>query len=213
MRLEQLERVVAESREQAAAIRAEAATLVREIDDIKKRISRPPAPVAVQRQPLFARIKATTWTRVAVLSMGGLVGVVAGFATWVRVANAPEPPPIAITQPAPLAADIPPAIEAPATPEPAPVTVRDEPRRAVLAVAQPVPVSYTGTLSVDAVPGGQVFINREAAGKTPLKVPKLRAGAHLVWIEREGYRRWTRVVEVPADRVTQLTASLEPLSR
>ena len=34
----------------------------------------------------------------------------------------------------------------------------------------------------------------------------LRAGSHLIWIERDGYRRWTRVVQVPADRVTRVSA-------
>ena len=38
--------------------------------------------------------------------------------------------------------------------------------------------------------------NRKTVGSTPLRVEKLRAGSHLIWIERDGYRRWTRVVAV-----------------
>ena len=57
----------------------------------------------------------------------------------------------------------------------------------------------------------QVFIDREAAGQTPLRVQNLRAGSHLVWIEREGYRRFTRVVQVPANRVSRVWAELEPI--
>ena len=69
---------------------------------------------------------------------------------------------------------------------------------------------YVGTLSVDAVPGGgEVFINRKSVGKTPVRVTGLRAGSHLVWIEREGYRLWTRVVSVPADNVTRVSVALE----
>ena len=72
---------------------------------------------------------------------------------------------------------------------------------------------FVGTLSIDADPGGEVFINRQSAGHTPLRLTNLRAGSHLIWVERDGYRRWTRVVQVPADRVTRLSAELEPLAR
>ena len=73
------------------------------------------------------------------------------------------------------------------------------------------PTIYTGTLSVRAdAPGATVFINRRNVGTAPVRVPNLRAGAHLVWVESEGFRRWTRVVTVPAERVTRVTASLEP---
>ena len=73
------------------------------------------------------------------------------------------------------------------------------------------PTIYTGTLSVRTdAPGATVFVNRRNVGTTPVRVPNLRAGAHLVWVEREGFRRWTRVVTVPAERVTRVTASLEP---
>ena len=94
-----------------------------------------------------------------------------------------------------------------ATPEP---VTEPEP---TIAEAQPVPgpVDYVGTLSIDAAPGGQVFIDREAAGQTPLLVQNLKAGSHLVWIEREGYRRFTRVVQVPANRVSRVWADLEPI--
>ena len=71
-------------------------------------------------------------------------------------------------------------------------------------------MSYVGTLSIDADPAGEVFVNRQDAGRTPLRLDKLRAGSHLVWIERDGYQRWTRVVQVQADRVTRLSAELEP---
>jgi hypothetical protein len=82
-----------------------------------------------------------------------------------------------------------------------------------IAEEQPVPspVEFVGTLSIDAAPGGQVFIDREAAGQTPLRVQNLKAGSHLVWIEREGYRRFTRVVEVPANRVSRVWADLQPI--
>lgn len=74
------------------------------------------------------------------------------------------------------------------------------------------PTIYKGTLSIAADrPGARVFVNRREIGIAPVRVRNLKAGAHLVWIEREGFRRWTRVVTVPAERVTRVFADLEPL--
>jgi hypothetical protein len=74
------------------------------------------------------------------------------------------------------------------------------------------PTIYKGTLTVNADrPGATVFVNRQSVGTAPVRLRNLRAGAHLVWVESEGYRRWTRVVTVPAERVTRVSADLEPL--
>jgi hypothetical protein len=73
------------------------------------------------------------------------------------------------------------------------------------------PTEYKGTLSVRADhPDATVFVNRRKVGRAPVRVNNLRAGAHLVWVERDGYRRWTRVVTVPAETVTRVDADLEP---
>jgi len=85
----------------------------------------------------------------------------------------------------------------------------DAPPRA----ASRTPSGYVGTLSIDASPAGEVFVNRQSAGRTPLRLDKLRAGSHLIWIEREGYRRWTRVVAVAANRVSRVSATLDPIPR
>jgi hypothetical protein len=74
------------------------------------------------------------------------------------------------------------------------------------------PTIYKGTLAVAADrPGARVYVNREDVGVAPVRVRNLKAGAHLVWIESEGFRRWTRVVTVPAERVTRVSADLEPV--
>ncbi len=120
------------------------------------------------------------------------------------------------TSPQPLAEE--PLVESASAPAPVPLlsaatqvpVTEPEP---TIAEAKPVPspLEFVGTLSIDAAPGGQVFIDREAAGQTPLLVQNLKAGSHLVWIEREGYRRFTRVVQVPADRVSRVWADLQPI--
>lgn len=94
-----------------------------------------------------------------------------------------------------------------------PAPVYQAPARAVRAnLIAEAPIDYLGTLSIDAAPGGEVFIDRQPAGHTPLRAQDLKAGSHLVWIERDGYRRFTRVVQVPADRVSRVWADLEPLA-
>lgn len=74
------------------------------------------------------------------------------------------------------------------------------------------PTIYKGTLTVKAnQPGATVFVNRKSVGTAPVRLRNLRAGAHLVWVEHDGYRRWTRVVTVPAEHVTQVSVDLEPV--
>jgi hypothetical protein len=91
-----------------------------------------------------------------------------------------------------------PPIEVPATEPPVTPLVR--------------PTIYKGTLAINAdLPGATVFVNREPVGTAPVRIRNLKAGAHLVWVERDGYRRWTRVVTVPAEQVTRVSADLEPL--
>ena len=83
---------------------------------------------------------------------------------------------------------------------------------APVAPVEPGPVIYRGTLSVNAdQPAALVFVNRQSVGTAPVRVRNLRAGSHLVWIESEGHRRWTRVITVPAEKVTRVSAALEPI--
>ena len=105
----------------------------------------------------------------------------------------PRPTPVSLSVVKP--AQTPPA--QPATPRPKKST--------------PSPVRlYEGTLVVDSEPAGAaVFIDRRRVGETPLEIPKLRAGSHAVWLEHEGYVRWTAGVLVRADRVTRVERKLE----
>ena len=72
------------------------------------------------------------------------------------------------------------------------------------------PGTYQGTLTVQSLPAGAaVYLNQRYVGETPLAVPRLRAGSHVVWVQGEGYRKWTAGVHVPADRNTTIRANLE----
>jgi hypothetical protein len=58
--------------------------------------------------------------------------------------------------------------------------------------------------------GGQVFLNGEAVGVTPLALSKVRARAYAVRIDVKGYARWSRGIYVIAQQETRVAALLEP---
>ena len=95
---------------------------------------------------------------------------------------------------------------------------RDPPRAAPTAPAAAAsqaggskePVQYVGALTVDSEPAGSaVFVDRQHVGETPLELTGLRAGSHVVRIERDGYDRWTTAVLVAAGKQTRVSARLQ----
>ena len=213
-RVERLEQALNESKTQVATLTSEVATLVRAIGDIRKQSSRPPV------TPVVRRYVRPSWAASAIVA--AVIGFGAAIFGWTYLsgdrdtsitASAAAPPVVAdspSTNPAPTANEPrPPASTARAALDaPAPrVTEAPAPK----APRAPQAIKYVGTLSIDADPGGDVFLDRKRVGRTPLRLANLRAGSHLIWIERDGYRRFTRVVNVPADRVTRLSADLEPI--
>jgi hypothetical protein len=70
---------------------------------------------------------------------------------------------------------------------------------------------FIGALTILSEPlGAAVFINQRGVGDTPLHVTQLRAGTHVVRVERQGYQRWTTAVLVSADQEARVNARLEP---
>src|SRR5439155_1900084 len=50
---------------------------------------------------------------------------------------------------------------------------------------------YTGDLVIESRPSGaKVFLDNKLAGTTPVSLPQVAAGSHVVRLERDGYRRW-----------------------
>ena len=71
---------------------------------------------------------------------------------------------------------------------------------------------FTGDLGVQSVPTeAAVFVDQQHVGETPLQMKGLRAGSHVIWIEHEGYQRWTAAVLVSADKETRVNAGLQPV--
>ena len=174
-----------------ASLKKQVATLVGAIGDIKKNRRTPNGPLPRAPQP-GARSRGIS--AIAALVAG------TGLAIWGWTLSSPDlmnamaPSPAATVQEST-------ANEPPAQPA---ITAVPTPARAK--------VDDTGTLSIDAVADADVFIDRQPAGRTPLRARNLKAGSHLVWIERDGYQRWTRVVQVLADRETRVSVDLEPLA-
>ena len=228
-RAETAERSLRETREEVAALKRQVANLLavrEELPQATPMRARPPAP---RPKPAPAPTPPTQWGPLAAAAM--FILVVAGIAGW-RLSTSPTPevvaaqPVIEEAEPAPppekaspiipVAAPSPPVSVAATSPPipvaaPSPLPARGGSVRPREPVEVPARTRYVGTLSVDAVPaGGEVFINRKSVGKTPARITGLRAGSHLVWIERDGYRLFTRVVTVPADKVTRVSVALEP---
>lgn len=201
-RAETAERSLRESKREVAALKRQMATLVAAAKN-----NRRPSRSAVALGLAAASL-------IAVVAVAGRFVVPAAAPPVVVAALAPaseqafEPPETAVGVSEAIVSPTPYAKVAATTPLP----VRRTPVRSVRPVDPEPRREYVGTLSVDAVPaGGEVFINRKSVGKTPVLLSGLRAGSHLVWIEREGYRLFTRVVLVPADKVSRVSVALEPV--
>jgi PEGA domain len=211
-RVDRLERALEDSKKQVSTLKSEVATLVRALSDIKKPTRLP----ALTFEP-----KTRSGSRGLAAVLGIVMGLGLGIAAWMYLSGGADStiaasPPVASQG---VVADHPPAVEGPtASEEPktsAPIALAafaaPKAPQAPQAPKAPQTARYVGTLAIDSSPAGEVFVDRQTAGRTPLRLTNLRAGSHLIWIERDGYRRFTRVVQVPSDRVTRLSADLEPI--
>jgi hypothetical protein len=81
----------------------------------------------------------------------------------------------------------------------------------VAAAESAVPTQFVGALEITSTPAGaSVFGNGRALGVTPLRISKQRAGSLALQITREGYQRWSASIQVRADSLTQVAATLRP---
>lgn len=69
---------------------------------------------------------------------------------------------------------------------------------------------FTGSLYVDSRPrGATVFLDGRNIGRTPLSLPEVRIGAHVVRLELAGKQTWTTSTRVVAGETARVTGSLE----
>lgn len=74
------------------------------------------------------------------------------------------------------------------------------------------PTAYFGSVYVDSRPqGATVYLSGKAYGKTPLRIPEVPVGSHVVRLELVDHRSWTNTVRVTAGQEVRATGSLEPI--
>jgi hypothetical protein len=72
------------------------------------------------------------------------------------------------------------------------------------------PASFTGSIFVDSRPrGATVLIDGKSVGQTPLSVPAIPVGSHVVRIEMAGKKPWSSPTRVTAGETARVTGSLE----
>jgi hypothetical protein len=162
-------------------------------------------------------------TYVAVATVFAALALISGFVLHSvgKTADLVGPPVVTPTAPAPSTAApiLPSATSATTSSEgsldSATTVQRDASARQVASAefatpATPRATEFVGTLSIASTPDkAEVHIDRERVGETPLVLQRVRAGSHAIWIEREGYQRWTGGVNVPADERTQVMVTLQ----
>jgi hypothetical protein len=93
------------------------------------------------------------------------------------------------------------------------VTLRRNPTRAQAAparTARPPTGGFVGTLVVDSRPAGaKVFLDGRGVGVTPLTLPEVSVGSHVIRLDLAGYRRWSTSIRVVAGERERVAASLE----
>jgi serine/threonine protein kinase len=94
-----------------------------------------------------------------------------------------------------------------------PRTPPRQPSRTAKPAATPAPTSgLTGALYVDSRPrGARIFVDGRAVGTTPMQLPKIDIGSHVVRLELAGHQTWTSAARVVAGSTAKVTGSLEPV--
>ena len=97
-------------------------------------------------------------------------------------------------------------------PQPAPRSSTPAARSPVASARTPASgsQSFTGSIYVDSRPrGARVLIDGRPVGTTPLSVPDVRIGAHVIRLELPEHRPWSASTRVAAGEVARVTGSLE----
>ena len=72
--------------------------------------------------------------------------------------------------------------------------------------------AFTGSVYVDSRPrGAKVFVDGKEVGTTPLRMPELAIGAHVIRLELKDHHTWTNAVRITSGEEQRVTGSLEPI--
>jgi hypothetical protein len=71
---------------------------------------------------------------------------------------------------------------------------------------------YVGTVFVDSRPqGAKVYIDGKESGTTPVRIPEVPIGSHVVRLELPDHSGWTKPIRVTAGQEVRVTGSLDPI--
>jgi hypothetical protein len=106
-----------------------------------------------------------------------------------------------------------PTVEQPARPSPSIKGAAPSPAPAlskVQASSRATNGLLAGTLSIDSRPvGASVFIDGQLVGTTPLLLPHISPGTHVVRLQLAAHQDWRSTVQVVSDGMNRVTAALE----
>jgi serine/threonine protein kinase len=88
---------------------------------------------------------------------------------------------------------------------------REAPRSSAPAPAQTTASqSYTGAIYVDSRPrGARVFLDGRSVGVTPVTIPDVKIGSHVVRLELADHRHWSTTTRVTSGQQIRVTGSLD----
>jgi hypothetical protein len=87
---------------------------------------------------------------------------------------------------------------------------RTAPAAASRPATPPASQSYTGSIYVDSRPrGASVYVDGKFMGSTPMRIPDVRIGSHVVRLQLPDHGIWTTSARVTAGQETRVTGSLE----
>lgn len=75
----------------------------------------------------------------------------------------------------------------------------------------PTPVPGTGSIAVHSTPAGaEVYLDNAYMGISPLTIPSVAPGSHVVLLTLPAYANWQSTVQVQRDLITSVDATLSP---
>nr|MBA3640861.1 PEGA domain-containing protein [Acidobacteriota bacterium] len=87
---------------------------------------------------------------------------------------------------------------------------RPAPARAAPRTEKTKPVSFTGSIYVDSRPrGARVLLDGKDIGTTPMRIPDVRIGSHIIRLQLDDHSDWTSSTRVVSGEESRVTGSLE----
>ncbi len=153
--------------------------------------------------PRAGMIPATKKKRSGVgMMVGAIVVVAAGVGGYLALGKKAEAP----SQPPPP----PPPAVVPVAPPPPPPRRGNDTRRQTTPPPAPPAAAEQGSITINSIPPGEVFIDGRDVGPTPVVEFTVPAGRHTIRVERAGYKTRSESIDVHPNNPVRKTWVLDP---